>query len=368
MSEKNNQDFIRKIKKLPISIPILVTFICCYGFAILYSAAAGNLNPWAYKQIMVFSVVMPVCFCIALVDIKIIYSFSYIFYIITLIALIVVEFTGKTAMGATRWLDLGFVSLQPSELVKIAIIMVLARYFNENPECNLRDLSLVKPILLAILPILLVIKQPDLGTGMITLMVVVVLFFASGIRMIYFKVCAAIGLLSMPAIWYMMHDYQKNRVLTFLYPERDPLGTGYNIIQSKIAIGSGGLLGKGYMSGTQGHLRFLPEYQTDFIFSFLMEEMGFLGGMFLLFLYCLLIMRCLIVALNCRSRFASLLSIGLISLFFFHIFINIAMVMGMLPVVGIPLPLMSYGRTTMASILLGFGLIMNMAVNQYRNI
>ncbi len=366
--ENHNINFIKKIRRIPFSIPLLTSLICIYSFALLYSAAGGSIHPWAYKQMMVFCLFMPISIVIAIIDIRILYKFTYIFYFVTLIALVVVDVMGKTAMGATRWLDLGFISLQPSELVKVAVIMILARYFNEYDEYKIRDFSLIKPIIIAILPISLVIKQPDLGTGMITLMVAAVIFFASGVRMIYFNVAGGAFLAALPSAWYMMHEYQRNRVLTFLNPERDPLGTGYNIIQSKIAIGSGGLFGKGYMSGTQGHLKFLPEYQTDFIFSFLTEELGFIGGMILISLYALLIMRCLIVALNCRSRFAMLMGIGLTSLFFFHVFINVAMVMGLLPVVGIPLPLVSYGRTTMVSMLIGFGLIMNTAVNQRNNL
>ncbi|MGC0372234.1 MAG: hypothetical protein DGJ47_000943 [Rickettsiaceae bacterium] len=202
----------------------------------------------------------------------------------------------------------------------------------------------------------------------VSLVVVSVMFFLSGVNLRYFIIIGAAGLLAMPIIWSSMHTYQKNRVLTFLHPENDPLGTGYNIIQSKIAIGSGGFWGKGLFSGTQSHLKFLPEYQTDFIFSFLMEELGFIGGIALIVLYVTIIMQSTYIAVNCKSRFASLMCLGITFLFFAHMFINVAMVMGLVPVVGVPLPLMSYGRTMMASMLIGFGFIMNAAINQNKKV
>jgi len=283
--------------------------------------------------------------------------------------LVVVEFTGKTSMGATRWLNLGIITIQPSELVKISLVLMLAKYFHENnTKHNLPKYHLIIPIIACAVPIALVIKQPDLGTGMITLILAITIFFAAGVRLIYFIVSGALTLAAFPVFWYMLHNYQKSRILTFINPERDPLGAGYNIIQSKIAIGSGGLLGKGLLSGTQGHLSFLPEYQTDFIFAFLTEEMGFVGGIILIIIYGLLTVNCLSIAMHCKSKFASLIAIGITTMFFAHVFINIAMVMGLLPVVGVPLPLLSYGRTMMGSMLLGFGLIMNASVNRHNNV
>jgi rod shape determining protein RodA len=275
---------------------------------------------------------------------------------------------GKSVMGATRWLDLGFFTIQPSELVKVSVVMMLAKFFHEQNSSNASDFTLILPLIASIIPIALVIKQPDLGTGIITLIVVCFMFFAAGVKRIYFIISGVAGLAAMPAIWFMLYDYQRSRILTFIDPEADPLGKGYNIIQSKIAIGSGGLFGKGLLSGTQGPLSFLPEYETDFIFSFLTEELGFIGGIMLLVLYSLIIISSLSVAINCRSKFAKLLTIGIVTLFFCHIFINIAMVMGLLPAVGVPLPLISYGRTMMVSMLLGFGLIMNAAVNRHKNL
>ena len=366
--EHDSEEFLQKIKRIPISIPIFTSLLCIYGFVLLYSAAGGHIDPWAKKQIIAFCIFMPISLLIALIDLRIIYHLSYIFYFITLIMLVIVELTGKTAMGATRWLNLGFITIQPSELVKISLVLMLAKYFHESSKHTLPKYHLIIPIIACALPIALVIKQPDLGTGMVTLILAATIFFAAGIRLIYFIISGALTLAAFPVFWYMLHNYQKSRILTFINPERDPLGAGYNIIQSKIAIGSGGLLGKGLLSGTQGHLSFLPEYQTDFIFAFLTEELGFVGGIILIIIYGLLTMSCLSISMHCRSRFASLIAVGITTLFFAHVFINIAMVMGLLPVVGVPLPLLSYGRTMMGSMLLGFGLIMNASVNRHNNV
>ena len=368
MEHNNRDEFLQKIKMIPLSIPLLTSLLSIYGFVLLYSAADGNLDPLAKKQIIAFCIFMPMSLLIALIDLRIIYQLSYIFYFITLIMLIIVEFTGKSAMGATRWLDLGIITIQPSELVKISLVLMLAKYFHESSKYNLSEYNIIIPIIATLMPIVLVIKQPDLGTGVVTLIVAIITFFAAGKRILYFVVSGVLSLAALPIFWYMLHAYQKSRVLTFLNPERDPLGAGYNIIQSKIAIGSGGMFGKGLLSGTQGHLSFLPEYKTDFIFAFLSEELGFVGGMILISLYAMLTISCLSVAMHCRSKFATLVTIGITALFFAHVFINIAMVMGMLPVVGVPLPLLSYGRSMMGSMLIGFGLIMNMSVNRYNNV
>jgi rod shape determining protein RodA len=365
--ENFKEKFTAKIKRIPITIIISVSLVSLYGFVLLYSAAGGEIKPWAYKQISIFFIFLPISILISLIDLRILYHFSYLFYLGTLFLLIMVEFAGKSAMGATRWLNLGLFTIQPSEPVKLALVMALARYFH-NRDNSANDITLLPPLIFALIPIILVIKQPDLGTGIIALIVVAVMFFLAGVKVRYFVLCGIGILLAAPAIWLLLHDYQRNRILTFVSPEKDPLGTGYNIIQSKIAIGSGGLFGKGLFSGTQGPLSFLPEYQTDFIFSFLMEEMGFIGGIILLFLYMLIIVSSLIIATNCKSNFARLMSGGIATLFFCHVFVNVAMVMGLVPVVGVPLPLISYGRTMMVSMFIGFGLIMNAAVNQRSNV
>lgn len=364
-----NERFVIKLRQVPYIIPLLVTIISVYGFVLLYSASGGELSPWASRQIIVFAIYLPIAIFIALIDIRFIYQCSYLFYLITLFLLILVEFTGKKAMGATRWIDLGIIHIQPSELVKISTVLMLSKYFHEIDENKISNLTaLIPPLIAVLIPAALIIKQPDLGTGIITLIVALVIFFAVGVRLLYFAL-GGIGILCLiPVIWMSLHDYQKSRVLIFFDPERDPLGKGYNIIQSQIAIGSGGFTGKGLLSGTQSHLSFLPEYQTDFIFSFLTEELGFLGGALLLILYAFLIIMSLAIGINSRTRYIKLMVVGIASIFFSHIFINIAMVMGLLPVVGVPLPLMSYGGTMMVTMLVSFGLIMNAGVNQRSNI
>ncbi len=363
-----NDNLIKKIKSIPYAVPFLVTITCIYGFVILYSAAGGNLDPWAYRQIIVFAILMPFAFLIALIDIRFIYYNSYLFYYITVILLIIVEVAGKTAMGATRWIDLGIIRIQPSEIAKISIALMLARYFHPGHYRVTEIKHIIVAALAVLVPAALIIKQPDLGTGIITLIVAISIFFAAGLSLMYFILGGLAAIISVPAIWYFLHDYQKNRILIFLNPELEPLGAGYNIIQSKIAIGSGGMTGKGLMHGTQSHLKFLPEYQTDFIFSSLTEELGFVGGIILLILYSLIVIYSVAISINSKQRYVKLMTIGVITIFFAHAFVNISMVMGVLPVVGVPLPLISYGGTMLVSMIISFGLIMNAGVNRYSNI
>ncbi|BDU60369.1 hypothetical protein FLA4_07790 [Candidatus Rickettsia kotlanii] len=267
-------------------------------------------------------------------------------------------------MGGKRWIDIGIVKLQPSEPIKIAVVLMLARYFHSLTIDDLTKFhKVIIPIIGVLIPALLIIREPDLGTGMIVLIVSAIIFFAAGFRIKYFIILGLAVLISLPIAWNMMYDYQKKRVMVFLDPEHDPLGASYNIIQSKIAIGSGSLFGRGLNQGSQSHLDFLPEHQTDFIFATFAEEFGFIGGIFLLILYFILITISLLIAANCREIFSKLMVIGITSILFSHVFINIAMVMGLLPVVGVPLPFISYGGTMITSMLIGFGLVMNAQVH-----
>lgn len=362
-------NYLNSFAELPITLLLIISLICCGGFVMLWSAAGASVEPWACKQLRNFCLFFPIAIIIALIDIKIIFKFSYLFYIVALILLLGVEFFGFSAMGGKRWIDLGIVKLQPSELIKLAIVLMVARYFHQLKAEDIGKIHKLLPVIVAvILPTTLIIKQPDLGTGMIVLIVASVMFFAAGIRIWKFIVAGGITLCSLPLVWHMMYEYQKARVMVFLDPSRDPLSKGYNIIQSKIAIGSGGLFGKGLTKGTQSHLDFLPEHQTDFIFAFLAEEVGFVGCLILLIFYSALMFISLTIAINCRTIFAKLMVIGVSAIFFSHVFINIAMVMGVLPAVGIPLPFLSYGGTMMASMLIGFGLIMNAQVHRHSNI
>lgn len=362
--------FIHKtLEKLPKALLISVIITCLYGFLILYSAGHNNLFPWAYKQLINFAIFIPVMLLITNLNIRTIYNYSYIFYFFILFLLILVELFGYKAMGATRWLVIGGLRIQPSELAKIAVVLFLSRYFSDiSYEKVTKIRYLIIPTIAVLLQVGLVIKQPDLGTGMVLLIVSASMFYISGVKNWKFVVLFFIIGFSSPFIWANLHDYQKKRVEVFLNPENDPLGSGYNIIQSKIAIGSGGLLGNGLGKGSQAHLSFLPERQTDFIFSCLAEDLGFVGVFVLFLLYFLIIYFSMSISANSRSLYAKILTAGITSIFFAHIFVNIGMVSGVLPVVGIPLPLISYGGTIMASILMGFGIIMNVHKNKYTNI
>ena len=358
-----------KLYRTPLVLLCLITLLCFSGFIILYSASGGTLQPWASKQIINFFLFMPLALVIAVVDLKIIFRFAYLFYFIILVLLIGVELFGTTAMGAKRWINIGITRLQPSEPIKLAVVLMLAKYFHQLPIADYGKISKLSGALtLVVIPVMLIIKQPDLGTGVITIIVASFIFFAAGVRIWKFVAAGGIVIAALPIIWHLMHEYQRKRILMFLDPEKDPLGAGYNIIQSKIAIGSGGVIGKGIMNGSQSHLSFLPEHQTDFIFATMAEEMGFVGGMWLLILYSLVITICLSIATNTKSIFGKLVVIGITTIIFSHVFVNIAMVMGMLPVVGVPLPFISYGGTMMASMLIGFGLVMNVQIHRHINL
>ncbi|WP_253308112.1 MULTISPECIES: rod shape-determining protein RodA [unclassified Rickettsia] len=363
------RNYLEQFKKLPLTLISLITVICIIGFIVLYSASNSNLQPWAYKQIINFCIFLPLSIIIATLDLRLIFRFSYIFYFLVLALLLSVELFGSVSMGAKRWIDLGIIRLQPSEPIKLAIVLMLARYFHRLKFEDLTKIhKILVPIIAVIIPVLLIIKEPDLGTGIINIIITGIIFFAVGFRIRNFVIIGLIVFACIPVIWNIMHDYQKKRVMVFLDPEREPLGAGYNIIQSKIAIGSGGGFGQGLNQGSQSHLDFLPEHQTDFIFATYAEEFGFIGGIFLLLLYSLVIIISLIIAINSRSIFGKLMVIGITSILFSHVFINMAMVMGLLPVVGVPLPFISYGGTMMASMLIGFGLVMNVQVNQHTNL
>ncbi len=335
------------------------------GFAMLYSAADGQVDPWANRHALRFAFGIMLMIAVAVIDIRFWLRYAYVIYAIVLLLLAGVEIAGSSGMGARRWISLGFVNLQPSELMKVAMVLALARYFHGGGiEDIRRPLFLIPPVLIVVAPSALVLRQPDLGTGLILLITGAALFFMAGVKIWKFAAVGLLGLISMPIAWQFLHEYQRRRILTFLDPESDPLGAGYHIIQSKIAFGSGGLSGRGFMQGTQGHLNFLPEMQTDFIFTMLAEEFGLIGGLALLGLYTLLLIYGIAISLRSRSHFGGLLAMGVTSTFFLYVFINMAMVMGLIPVVGVPLPLISYGGTAMMTLLFGFGLLMGAWVHR----
>ena len=339
---------------------ILMTLTACIGFAMLYSAAGGDFNPWASRQMVRFGIGMVGMIVVALTDIRLWLRYAYAFYFLILALLVAVEIAGFVGMGAQRWLSFGVFNLQPSELMKVALVLALARYFHGGSIEEVgRPLFLVPPIMMIAVPAVLILRQPDLGTTLMLGLAGTAIFFAAGVRMWKFVLLGVLGLISAPVAWFtLLRDYQKQRVLTFLNPESDTLGSGYHIIQSKIALGSGGMFGKGFMQGTQSHLNFLPEKQTDFIFTMLAEEFGLVGGVTLIGLYALLLAYGFFIAMSSRNHFGRLVGIGVTVTFFLYIFINIAMVMGLIPVVGVPLPLVSYGGTALLTIMFGFGLLL----------
>lgn len=350
----------QKIWQLNWGMMLLICLIAAIGLGMLYSAANGNFDPWASKQAIRFGVGFVVMLVVALVDVRIWFRFSYLFYIGALLLLVGVEVMGSIGMGAQRWIDLKFIQLQPSELMKVAIIFALARYFHGVSQEDIgRVTFLFIPLVMVLAPSVLVLRQPDLGTTGMLVMASGAVFFCAGVRLWKFAVVLAAGLAAIPIGWQFLHSYQKNRVLIFLNPEQDPLGTGYHIHQSKIAFGSGGVFGKGFLQGSQSHLNFLPEKQTDFIFTMLAEEFGMVGGLVLLGLYILLMVYGLAISLRSRNQFGRLLAIGLTFNLFLYVFINIAMIMGLVPVVGVPLPLISYGGTVMLTVMMGLGLVMS---------
>ena len=354
-----------KLRHVSWSLVLLICVVASVGFAMLYSAAHGNLDPWADRQIARFAVGMVVMFAVALVDLRFWLRHAYLIYAIAFVLLLYVEVAGEIGMGAQRWIDLGFFQLQPSELMKISLVLALSRYFHRLSFEDIgRPLYVLWPLLLALTPAALVLVQPDLGTASMLIMVATALLFAAGVRLWKFALVGIAGLSAVPVAWSFLRDYQKDRLLTFMNPENDPLGAGYHITQSKIAFGSGGLFGKGFMQGTQAHLNFLPERQTDFIFTMLAEELGMVGGLVLLGLFVLLFIYGFAIALRSRNHFGRLLAIGLTANLFFYVFINTAMVMGLIPVVGIPLPLISYGGTAMMTVLVGFGLLMSVYIHR----
>jgi len=347
------------------SLLLLVSLTAAVGFAALFSAANGDWQPWATRQMVRYAAGLSILFAVALIDIRIWLRWAYVIYGGGLALLVLVEVMGSVGMGAQRWIDLGVFQLQPSELMKIAMVLALARYFHgASLEDTGRVLHLFVPLAMIGLPVALVLKQPDLGTALMLAMTGGVMFWLAGVRLWKFMLVAAAGAAAVPVVWQFLHSYQRQRILTFLNPENDPLGAGYHILQSKIALGSGGLFGKGFLEGTQSHLNFLPEKQTDFIFTMLAEEFGLIGGLGLLGLYALLIAYGVAVALRCQSHFGRLVAMGVTSTLFLYVFINVAMVMGLLPVVGVPLPLISYGGTAMLTVLAGFGFIINVWIHR----
>ena len=364
-----NLTFREKLRHLNFTYFILISLLAVAGVMMLYSAANGRWDGWAVNHALRFALGFAVMFAASMVDIKLFLRYAYPFYFATLALLIVVEVAGYTGMGATRWIDLKFIKLQPSELMKIALVMALAKYFHTSTLQSIETVrGILPPLMMALVPAALIMAQPDLGTAMMLLFTTGVILFAVGVQVWKFVALGGMAAVLMPIGWHFLHDYQKLRVLTFLDPERDPLGSGYHIMQSKIALGSGGVFGKGFLKGTQSHLNFLPEKHTDFIFTMLSEEFGLIGGVVIILVNMLILAYSYAFAMRTTSYFGKLLIIGLATNYFLYVFINIAMVLGLLPVVGGPLPLISYGGTVILSVCASFGVIMAVYINKDTNL
>ena len=364
----------RKIMYLNWSLILLLCAVTSVGFLMLYSVAGGSLTPWVEPQIERFALGMAAMLVVAMVPIWFWRNMAFLGYAISLLLLIGVELFGEVRMGAQRWIDLGFMRLQPSELMKITLVMVLAAYYDWLPNKKTsHPLWVALPVALVLLPTFLVLRQPDLGTALLLMIGGATVIFLAGVHWAYFATVIGLGVGAVVAVfesrgttWQLIKDYQFRRIDTFLDPSNDPLGAGYHITQAKIALGSGGWTGRGYMQGTQSRLNFLPEKHTDFIFTTFAEEFGFLGAIFLLSMYLLIIVFCIASALSNRDRFAALLTLGIAMTFFLYFAINVAMVTGLAPVVGVPLPMVSYGGSVMLVLLVAFGLVQSAHVHRPR--
>ncbi|MEE4349789.1 MAG: rod shape-determining protein RodA [Pacificimonas sp.] len=357
-----------RLSRIPIVTLMAVIGLGAFSILILYSAAGGSVEPWAMNHAIRFGVLFTMMLVLSQMDVTLWLRTAYWAYAGCFVLLVAVEIVGQLGGGSQRWLNLGFMNLQPSELMKIAVVLALARYYHFLPRAELKSLrALVLPGVLMVMPAGLVMMQPDLGTALTIILGGVTVVFLAGAPLWLFITATVGAVVGIPlAVQFLLEPYQQRRVLTFLDPEADPLGAGYHITQSKIAIGSGGVDGKGFLSGTQSHLQYLPEQQTDFIFATMTEEWGMLGGFFVMACYAVIMARGIYTALTARTVFVQLAAYGLTMTLFLYVFINLAMVMGFAPVVGIPLPLMSYGGSAMLTALLLLGILMSLHAEKDR--
>ncbi|MBY6140525.1 rod shape-determining protein RodA [Leisingera daeponensis] len=371
---KSTPTGLRKVLFLNWGLILLLATVSSVGFLMLYSVAGGSFNPWVEPQVKRFALGLGVMFVVAMIPIWFWRNISVVAYLGSLALLVAVELFGTVGMGAQRWIDIGFMRLQPSEVTKIAMVMLLAAYYDWlPPEKTSRPLWVLLPVALILLPTALVLKQPDLGTSILLMAAGGGVMFLAGVHWAYFAAVIAAGVGLVSAVfqsrgtdWQLLKDYQFRRIDTFLDPSQDPLGAGYHITQSKIALGSGGWSGRGFMQGTQSRLNFLPEKHTDFIFTTLAEEFGFIGGITLLFIYMLIILFCIASAIGTKDRFSSLVIMGIAITFFLFFAVNMSMVMGLAPVVGVPLPMVSYGGSAMLVLLGAFGIVQSAHIHRPR--
>ncbi|WP_118857246.1 rod shape-determining protein RodA [Sphingomonas mesophila] len=353
------------LARLPWRLIWLVALICTIGIVTLYSAAGGSMSPWASKQAVVILGFALMAVAISYIPEGFIKGVTFPTYAAILVLLVLVEAIGFTTKGAQRWVDLGFIRLQPSEFMKPAVVLALARFYDLLPAAEVKKFRGLWPAAaLVLVPFAFILLQPDLGTATMVMVGGVTVMFLAGLPMWYFlSAAAAIGA-ALPVVYALMHEYQRKRVLIFMDPEADPLGAGYHITQSKIAIGSGGLWGKGYLQGSQSHLKYLPEGHTDFVFATFVEEWGLVGGALLIIAFYAVVLWGMRVASKARTRFSQLGAAGLTMTIFFYVTVNLMMVMGLAPVVGIPLPLVSFGGSAVMTVMICLGLLMGIERQQ----
>jgi rod shape determining protein RodA len=359
----------KRFKSMHRGLLVLTVVLGLFGLVMQYSAAGGDATVFAIPQAIRLGLGLVLMLVLAMIPPSVLFRSSYIIYGVGVALLVMVEMVGIMGLGAQRWVGIGAFNLQPSELMKIGIILAIARYFQHVQLEHARHyVVLIVPAVLTLIPVGLSLAQPNLGTATIVSVIAFCMCFMAGLRWWYFAGAIGAVAASVPVIYHFLHDYQKQRVMTFLDPTSDPLGAGYNIIQSKIAIGSGGFMGKGLLNGSQGQLDFLPEKQTDFIFTMMTEEMGFIGALLLLALYGLLLGFAMLLAARARSTYGRLIAAGVAALLFIHMFINMAMVMGLIPVVGVPLPFLSYGGSFLLTTLMACGLLQHVYINREQSL
>ena len=360
----NEKTILQKIKNLDYILLICIIFLSVISVLVMYSTDGGEVLFHTKNHFVKLAVFFPLMIFIAFFNIKFWHNFSYLIYFLIILLLIYVSFFGIKSSGSQRWMDLYLFVLQPSELMKVAIILCLAKYYHRIKIENVNSFtSIIIVLSIILIPIIFVISQPDLGTSVLIALSGLIILWLGGVKIKYFVYSFFTFLISLPFIISFLKPYQKLRILTFLNPDRDPLGAGYQIIQSKIAIGSGGLDGKGFLKGTQSYLDFLPEKHTDFIFTLFSEEFGFIGSVALLILYSIIIFRIVRIGSISRSNFARLFCFGYAFAIFIYIVVNLSMVLGLLPIVGSPLPIMSYGGSSMLATMIGFGIVLSAKIN-----
>ena len=367
--QRENQSIKDKIFAFDFTLAFSVLLLGVISLFAMYSSERGNFSYHTQSHLYRFSVFFLLFIIISFFRVEFWFKSAYLFYFIVLILLFAVDSFGIMASGSKRWINLYFINLQPSELMKISLIVFLARYYYKIPSQSVSDLKYIfVPFISLLIPVFLVIKQPDLGTSVLLAVTGLIVIWLSGFRIKYFLYSSLVFICLVPVAISFLQPYQKARILSFINPERDPLGAGYQIIQSKIAVGSGGIFGKGFLQGSQSYLDYLPEKHTDFIFTLFSEEFGFIGSLLLLIIYAIIIYRITVVANQSKNNFARIFCYGFAAAFFVYVTVNMAMVLGLLPIVGAPLPIMSYGGSSMLSIMIGLGIVMSCKIHNQEEI